>query len=362
VYGIEWSRARSEEMRDGRQVNLATGAVTNVVGTDVFPTRDFPVSRLDRIGVFAQDKWSLGSLSLIPALRYDRFEMRPEPDAVYLARNPGRPAVGLTDDAWSPKLGVLVPLGDAMQATFQAAAGFRSPPSFDVNVGLSNLPLGFTVIPNPDLRPEKSRGLELGLRGRHGSLDWSATAFSTRYSDLIVSRAPLVCPGDPRCVPGAPITFQSQNVTSARIQGVELRAQARLAPEWTLKAGGAWTRGDDRTRGVPLNTIDPAKVVEGLAWERGGHGVELIATHVVRKERIDQSAGTLFATPAFTVVDLVGWTRLARGVTLHAGLFNAFDEKHWLWSDVRGILNPNSSIDRYTQPGRNFGVQVKVEF
>ena len=370
VYGAEWSRTRTEEMRDGQQVNLATGAATNVVGGEPFPTRDFPNSRTERFGAFAQDEWSLAAATIIPALRYDRFDMKPQPDAAYLGSNPARPPVPLADSAWSPKLGALVALRPELTLTLQAATGFRAPPYFDVNVAIASLPQGYAVIPNPDLEPETSRGVEAGLRGRHAAVDWSFTAYATDYRDLIVSRAPLPCPGDPRCVPGAPITFQSQNVTRARISGIEARAEARLAPGWTARAGAAASRGDDRTRDVPLNSVDPPKVVAGLSYLGAADlfgapakaGAQLHVTYVARKSRIDHSAGTLHATPAFTVVDLTGQLTLGRHVTLSAGLFNLFDRKYWLWSDVRGIPNPGASTDRYTQPGRNYGLQLKASF
>jgi hemoglobin/transferrin/lactoferrin receptor protein len=364
VYGAEWSRTKSEEMRDGRQVNLVTGVATNVVGTDVFPTRDFPNSRVERFGAFVQDDWSLEAATLIPALRYDRFDMQPQVDATYAASNPGRPPVALTDSAWSPKLGALVPLGKELTLALQAATGFRAPPYFDVNVGISTLPLGYAVIPNPGLEPETSRGFEAALRGRHAAIDWSVTAYRTDYRDLIVSRAPLACPGDPRCVPTAPITFQSQNVTRARIQGVEARAEARIAQGWTLRAGASASRGDDLTKDVPLNSVDPAKVVAGLAYlvTPAKAGAQLTVTYAARKSRIDQTAATLYATPAFTVVDLTGHVALGRHATLTAGVFNLFDRKYWLWSDVRGVPNPGASIDRYTQPGRNYALQLKATF
>ena len=362
VYGAEWSRVRAEESRDGQQTNLVTGAVSNVVGTDVFPTRDFPSSRVERVGIFAQDEIALAPAAIIPALRYDRFDMRPQDDATYAAANPGRVPVGVTDSRWSPKLGALLPVGGGMTLTLQAATGFRAPPYYDVNVGLSNLPLGYTVIPNPDLKPETSRGIEGGVRGRHGALDWSLVAYRTDYDDLIVSRAPLPCPADPRCVPGAPITFQSQNVTSARIEGVEVRLEARLAPAWIARLGGAAARGDDRSRGVPLNTVDPPKVVAGVEYAAGAWSAQLHVTHVGAKTRVDNSNATFFAPPAFTVVDLAGsWTPL-RNLTVFAGLFNVADEKYWLWSDVRNVSNPGASVDRYTQPGRNAAVRLKVTF
>jgi hemoglobin/transferrin/lactoferrin receptor protein len=301
---------------------------------------------------------------VIPALRYDRIAMKPHPDAAYSASNPGRTPVSITDSAWSPKLGALVPIGPALTLALQASAGFRAPSYADVNIGLSNLPLGYTVIPNPELKPEKSRGLEAGLRGRHGAIDWSFTAYRTDYRDLIVSRIALACPADPQCVPGAPITFQSRNVTRARIEGLEARVQAKLAPAWSVRAGASAARGDDRSRGVPLNSVDPAKVVAGLAWEPPGRGFggELHVTHAARKGRIDASAGTIFAAPAYTTADLTAFAALGRHVTLQAGAFNLLDRKYWLWSDVRNVVNPGATIDRYTQPGRSYAIQVKATF
>jgi hemoglobin/transferrin/lactoferrin receptor protein len=362
VAGGEASRTRSAEIRDGRQVNVSTGAVTNVVGTDVFPTRDFPVARVNRAGAFVQDEIAWGRARIIPGLRFDRFEMTPEPDAIFTTSNPGRNAVPAEDSAWSPKIGALVPLGGTATLALQYATGFRAPPYFDVNIGISNLPLGFTVIPNPDLKPETSRGAEASLRARAGGVDFSLTGFATDYRDLIVSRAPLPCPGDPRCVAGATLTFQSQNVTRARIVGAEARASVELG-DWRARTGAAWTRGDDRSRGLPLNSIDPAKAVAGLSWQPRGSAwdAEVTVTAVARKKRLDSSAGTLIATPGFTLVDLTAGWKIGRHVSARAGLFNAFDRKYWWWSDVRGVLNAGPGFDRYTQPGRSFGVSLKVE-
>jgi hemoglobin/transferrin/lactoferrin receptor protein len=363
VTGVEAVRTRTEEVRDGRQTNLNTGAITNVVGTDVFPTRDFPLSRTDRIGVFAQDSVTLGALAIIPALRYDHFRIDPESDAIFATGNPGRPVTPLSDNALSPKLGALWKVNAETTVTGQLAAGFRAPPYYDVNIGLSNLPLGYTVIPNPDLKPEHSAGFEAGVRGKHAQFDYSITAYSTRYRDLIVSRAPLPCPADPRCVPGAPITFQSQNVTRARIQGVEARAEKRLARNWAMRLAAAWNEGDDLSRNVPLNSIDPARLAAGIVWNDSAaqYGAGIHFAHALKKAHIDRSAGVLFETPAYTSVDLTGHIKLAKRVSVNAGIFNLLDRKYWLWSDVRGIVNPGSSVDRYTQPGRNAGILVKID-
>jgi len=365
VYGAEYTHGTIEETRDGHQTNLNTGTVSNVVGTDVFPTHDFPPSLVERWGVFGQDSIALGAATIIPALRYDRFDMTPRPDSTYTASNPAANPVALTDDAWSPKLGALVPVGRDTTLTLQLATGFRAPPYSDANIGVSNLPLGYSVIPNPELKPEKSKGIEAGIRGRASDLDYTLTAYRTDYDDLSVSRAPLACPADPRCVPGAPITFQSQNVTRARIEGVEAWGSVKIAREWTARASGAWARGDDLSRGVPLNSVDPPKVVAGLAWQRADKslGGEAILTHAWEKTRIDTSAGALIAPPAYTVLDLTAFMRFGKSVTAYAGVFNVTDRKYWLWSDVRSLTNlAPAAFDRYTQPGRNAALTVKYVF
>ncbi len=364
LFGVEGARTRTEEMRDGSVTDLDTGSASNVVGVDVFPTRDFPSAVTTRLGVFAQDEITLDRATLIPALRYDRFAMRPQTDPVFEAGNPGRTVVGSNDGAWSPKLGALVPVGADTTLTFQAASGFRAPPYSDVNIGLSNLPLGYAVIANPGLNAETSRGIEAGVRGRGKHWNYMLTAYRTGYHDLIVSRAPLPCPADPRCVPGAPITFQSQNVTRARIEGIEARGEVALGADWSLRTACAYTRGDDLGKDLPLNTVDPPKLVVGIDWEApaGNGGATLHVTHVWSQTRIDRSSMPLFATPAFTTVDLTAYWSATPEIALYAGMFNIGNAKYWLWSDVRTVNAAQEGIDRYTQPGRNYGVQVTARF
>jgi len=363
VTGVEAARQHTEEERSGQQTNLNTGAVTSVVGGEPLPTRDFPLSTTDRIGVFAQDEIEVTPrLTLIPALRYDRYRIAPQVDPIFASTNPDRRIVGLDDAAFSPKLGALLRVADGTTLTAQWAAGFRAPPAADINIGLSNLPAGYAVIPNPDLKSERSQGFELGVRSRHTNVEVTATAFDTRYTDLIVSRAPLPCPADPRCVIGATGTFQSQNIADARIRGVEATAQARFGAGWSAQIAAAQASGTDTAQNRPLNSIEPPRMTVGLLYERAPFSTAVHVTHVAAKTHIDSSAGTLFAPPAYTVVDLTASMQFAKHARVSVGVFNLFDQKYWLWSDVRGALNPGTTIDRYTQPGRNASALLRVNW
>jgi hemoglobin/transferrin/lactoferrin receptor protein len=362
LFGLEAARLRADELRDGRQTNLNTGVTTNVVGTETFPTRDFPLSTTDRVGVFAQDEIAVAGdrLKLIPALRFDRFSTHVRADAAFLSGSAGRIPVDSADQALSPRLGLLYRASPSTTFSAQWASGFRAPPASDINIGLSSLPSGYAVIPNPDLKAERSRGLELGVRGRHPRLEYTATVFDTRYRDLILSRAPLACPADPACVPGATGTFQSRNVAHARIFGAEASVLWRAAGPWSLQAAASHARGDDTDKDVPLNTIEPTRLVAGVFYDADGLSAALHATHTRAKTRIDQSTGVRFAPPAYTVVDLTASWQVHPRVRVSAGVFNLFDRKYWLWSDVRDVVNPAATVDRYTQPGRNASVLLRA--
>lgn len=361
VFGVEGARTETDEKRDGQQTNLDTGVTTKTVGTETMPVRDFPLSTTDRIGVFVQNEFEpLAGLTLIPALRYDRYKLQPEIDPIFAAGNPGRPVVAVEDDALSPKFGLLWKVAAPLTLTAQWSAGYRAPPASDINIGLTNLPSGYTVIPNPDLQPERSRGVELGVRGRHARVEYTLAAFDTRYRNLIVSRAPLPCPSDPRCVPGATGTFQSQNVDRARIRGVEASALYRFAGPWAAQAAYTKTRGDDSGRNRPLNSIEPARLVAGLFYDTARFNAAIHVTHVEAKERIDTSAGTPFATPSFTTLDLNVSVQLTRTLRLSVAVLNVTDRKYWLWSDMKGVVNPGASVDRYTQPGRNVNLLLRA--
>src|SRR5690606_26287386 len=122
---------------------------------------------------------------------------------------------------------------------------------------------------NPDLRPDRSEGLELGWRYVGSALRASASVYEDGYRDLIHSRANLGI---------APVTralvFQSVNPDRARIRGIEgdLRwhlpwTDPDLAGGWQLRGAVAWARGDDTRRDRPLNSIDPPRASLGLRYE-----------------------------------------------------------------------------------------------
>jgi len=362
VYGIEYARTALNELRDAREINLANGAVTHLIIGERFPVRDFPPSTMREFGAYWQDEIRLGdsALTLIPGVRYEHYRVNSTVDTIFAQDNPGLIPVDLAEAQFTPKLGARLELNAHQQLFAQYAVGFRAPPVADVNIGFTIPSFNYIAIPNPDLRPERSRGLELGLRSTLAFASLEIVAFDNHYRDLIESRVNLG--RDP--ISGA-LVFQSINRDRAHIYGLEVRGDVDLPWDgFALQGALAWTRGDDSARDVPLNSVEPAKLTLGIAYTAasGQHRLELMTTAVAAKTRIDDPNDQLFRTPGFATLDAYWNIQVADRLVLNLGAFNLTNRRHWLWSGVRGLPANAREIDLYSQPGRQFGASVRYSF
>ena len=362
AYGVEYERADTEQLRDGIETNLLTGAVSNRVGPDEFPLRDFPKSKTESMGAYLQARFSLGPFTLVPGLRWDRYELEPEPDDIFLADNPGIEPVELNDDKLSPKLGVLWDLGEAWQVYAQYAEGFRAPPVNDVNVGFTNFQFGYTALPNPDLESESSRGYEIGLRHTSGSSSWDIAVFSTRYDDFIESFQ--VVGFDPV---NQLLLFQSVNVDEVDIEGVEFRGQ--FTPGWfpeglSLNLSAAYADGENRETGRPINSVAPLNGVIGFDYtplaERWG--MSLMARGASRQDDLDETGGELLDPAGYVVYDAIGFFRPMPGLRVSAGVYNLTDRAYTAYLDVQGIPADVTNPERFQRPGRNVSLAFDWTF
>lgn len=188
--------------------------------------------------------------------------------------------------------------------------------------------------------------------------------YDNRYDDFIESLR--VIGVDPNT---GLLVFQSQNIARVRIRGVELQGQLDLgavgADGWQARLALAAARGDDKTRGTPLNSIDPAKAVLGIGYEGSRFGAELVGTFGQRKTRLapPNAAGTpAFAPPGYGVLDLLTHVRLTDSMRLDFAVLNLADRTYWDWSDVPGVAASSPLVDRYSRPGRGFRLALRHAF
>lgn len=364
TYGVELTRTDFRQKRDGRATNLLTGTVSNVISPDTFPVRDFPVSQTSQAALYVQDEMSFadGAFRLIPAVRVDYYKLDPELDPIFAGDNPGVVVSDLSETSVSPKLGAVWHFSEDWSLFGGYQHGFRAPPYSDVNLGFTNLQFGYTAIPNPDLKPEKSNGVELGLRFSGEAVYVEMSAYYNRYDDFIESAVQVSQP------PQTPlIVFQSRNIADAEIHGIEARAGADLGmlneslAGWSIRGAVAWSKGEDRSTNEALPSIDPLRATLGIAYGRDTWGAELAGRFAGRKDELP--AANQFEIPGHGVFDLLAHWNFAPGAVFDVGVFNLGDRKYWDAGDVpAGTLATSAIVDRYTSPGRTVGVSLSVSW
>lgn len=364
VFGIDLAMHDYRSLRDGREINLDDGSSSNIVLGEVFPLRDFPLSRVRESGVFWQDEIRLGEhWAVVPGVRGERYRMTARSDALWHEDNPTQAPMDVARTRWTPKLGLRFGTGPHT-LYLQAVRGYRAPPFSDVNIGLYLPALNYRVLPNPALRAETSTGLEAGWRWDGGEWQTSVALYENRFRDLIESRANLGI--DPAT--GA-LLFQSINRDRARIHGAEVEARWRAGSErgrlhgWFADLRASASRGDDSVRRQPLNSIQPARASVGIGHESdAGFGGRLTLTGVTRKQRVDQSAGPLYRPAGYATWDAAFWWQPSEPLRLNLVLGNLTDRRHFDWASLRGITPDARDLGLYAQPGRSISVDIALDW
>jgi hemoglobin/transferrin/lactoferrin receptor protein len=363
TFGGDWSQTTQEGIRDG----------TVPPAGETFPTSPFPRTDYTLAGVFVQDEIVLagGAVRIIPAIRYDSYDLSTDPDPLYIGARADQ-----SDSHVSPKIGALWQITPRVQLFANYAEGFKAPTPSQVNNFFSNLAFGYTSRPNPNLNPEISQSTEIGLRLRDqdfafGKMAIQLVAFHSDFKDFISQQ---VVSGS--FTPADPAVYQYVNFASVEVNGLEGRANIDWDNGFSARFSAAYADGDQSTGGVDgkLATIDPVKLVGGLAWNdpAGRYGIEGVVTWSDSKDAVDtvgsacRSSGAVspaagcYLGEAFTLVDITAYWNVTDQVTARVGAFNVFDEKYSWWSDINGVGATSTVTDAYTQPGRNFGVSLSL--
>lgn len=361
--GADYSRTYTEELRDARVFNLTAGSFTKTLAGETSPLRDFPKGSTQTLGLFAQDEIALagGSWHLTPGLRYDRVRLNPELDSLVLVF--GTPPAARTHAAWSPKLAARWQLAPNAMIVGQLARGFRAPNYEEANGTFRNTVQGYGVSANPDLKPETSTGVELGLRLAGAAASAQFTMFDNRYKDFI-DQVTLSCPGSTGCIAGVANTFQNTNLSRVTIRGAEARGRWQFARGWRLDGALATARGDNESAGQPLNSVEPMRLSLGLGYDAASWGADARLRAARAVTRVDSRTVNYFRPAGYGVVDLGAWWIAAKGTRLNLAINNLLDRKYLLWADVRhAALTANDpGPDFYTQPGRSLAASLRMDF
>jgi len=382
TYGTTLKQQKVTGSREGAATCLAVGGGCTAIGApspiasdSVKKASDFPDPTINTYSLFAQDQITWDKWTFLPAVRYDYTQLKPKLTDEFLNTvDPTRIyAHSDKEKTWhrvTPKFGLTYALTDQYTWFGQYAEGFRTPSAKALYGRFENLQQGYTVEPNPNLKPESSKGVETGIRGNFDSGSFDIAVFYNKYRDFIDEDASVAG--------GTAQQFEANNIKHATIKGIEAKGRLNLdafgAPQGLYTQGSVgYTYGRNDDNGEPLNSVNPLKGVFGLGYEQEQYGALVSWTLVKKQDRVDSttfhapdgSTGAPFKTPGFGIVDLTGFYKVTNDVTINGGLYNLTDKKYWNWDDVRsydgvgeaGVTAP-ANLDRLTQPGRNFAINV----
>ncbi|HWK75923.1 MAG TPA: TonB-dependent receptor [Povalibacter sp.] len=190
---------------------------------------------------------------------------------------------------------------------------------------------------DPNLRPEESDSYEIGLSGSGTPVAWSLSAFQTQIDDLIVFAA----------VPGT-LDFLPQNISEARIRGVEAEAHTRWN-NWSFAAN--YTYLDPRNRGAGTNYDNylPRRARQSgrldVSYSTGAFSVGTIVN--VQGSRYDNVANSA-ELGGYALVDFIGEYRFPGGWSVQGKIANAFDRDY-------------ETARFYYQDGRTYFVTLRYQ-
>lgn len=176
----------------------------------------FPLRRENNFALYLQDQWEIiPNLTLIAGGRYDHYQLAGD---AFTYRFSGAYFVAATQTK--------------LRASYGTA--FKAPDLYDT---FSTSP---TALGNPHLRPETSRGFDVGIDQAlgDGKAAVSASFFRNDIRDVIAF------------VPTGPFTGSFANQNTGETYGVETELRANPFKSWQLRAAFTWTESCFTTAGV----------------------------------------------------------------------------------------------------------------
>ena len=253
------------------------------------------------------------ALTVVAGLRADAWFSSPRDEAL-----PSHSSLFL-----SPRVSAAYRAGDALSLHASIYRASRTPT-------LNELHRGFRVgnivtNPNAELDPEHLTGVEGGALFTRSIVSARVTGFWNRLGGGITNVTIATEP--------ALITRQRQNTDTVRAAGVEVEADVRPHPNWTVSGLAVLTRSNfTSTPAQP--EIEGNRVPQVPAYQLGATltfvDPRLFTAAIQVRVLGDQFDDDLndFELNAFTVVDATASRELGRGLHLFAAVENLFDEEY----------------------------------
>ena len=349
VYGVDIDSYETSRPRLKTRKDAQGATVFDKVGQKTFPDSDTSM-----LGIFVQDNITLipDTLKLNAGIRYDRYEMSAKPDELYA----GTKFDDIKETAFSPKLGLIYSVSENLNVVAQYSRGFKIPPHDYAYQSHGVEPI-YEILPNPELDPESSDSVELGIKADFETTQLSFTVFNSNFDDFISNKLVRVAPSP---IPNMPPKsfYQYQNIDAVEINGIESNFTVWINDNISVDTGFTYTKGKDKETKKFINSISPLNGFLKARYESDSWSVTAAF----------KGAKKMTKVPEADSVKPSGWATIDvfadydfGNFRVNAGIYNLLDREYIPYESVAG-QSQDADLNQYTQPGRNFAINAKYVF
>ncbi len=254
---------------------------------------------------------------------------------------------------YSGSLGLIHTPTDKWKFSLLVSSGYKAPNVDDLAKIFESAP-GTLIVPNKDLKPEKTLNTELGISKVFGkSTVWENALYYTQFFDAIVTDKFLYNGQDSVMYDGAKSgVFANQNKKTAYIYGFSSNIKSRLSKNFFLSFAFNYTYGRINTdsSAYPLDHIPPVMLRLQLTytWQKlmadffvNYNGKKDIKDYYLKGEDNEQYA-TKDGMPAWYTLNLRLSYKVHKLITLQAGVDNIMDIQYRAFAS--GINAPGRNI------------------
>ncbi|WP_429124653.1 TonB-dependent hemoglobin/transferrin/lactoferrin family receptor [Aeromonas allosaccharophila] len=343
AWGLEYEKSSTERKKNSTR--YPTGITTS---TNAFPdsnTRRAAIWFFDNIEL--SDKWLL-----TPGLRYDHYELQAS------SSNAKTSFETIKEGEFSPKLGLIYKANELAHVYAQYSHGFRAPTYSEafLSGGYSYPGFTHTFIPNADLHPESSDGIDLGVRGSSDSFDYDASVFKTRYKNFI----------DPENTnpTGSLTNMVTQYVNKGKVNanGAELKLGYWFNDDIYTWGTLSYISGKDQD-GHYINSLNPLSGNIGVRFEQAFWNINTALRFADDMDKVgeDGDGKEFIKSAGWGVLDMYAQFNPLPELQLNVGVFNLFDREYTTYNRLAG-KDAGTDISTFTEPGRNLSARVKYVF
>lgn len=341
------------------RVNINTGASTKL------DTR-YPdgKNKMNNIGLFFQHTYKGGNKKFVinDGLRLQSISLHSTLVDTALLFHLPYTAINQNNLAVTGNLGLVYLPAKGSKLSFNFSTGFRAPNIDDLaKIFESSTAAKQLVVPNPDIKPEKTLNIDLGWSQQIGkNIRFEINGFYTWFRDALV-KAPFKLNGQDSVLYNGvkSLVLANTNANKAHLYGFSAALFASFAEHFTLSSTINYTKGQFETNATkPLDHIPPVFGKTSLAYQNKAISAEVYALYNGWKH-IDQYNPDGEDNAQYATVDgMPGWT------TLNFRSAYTFQKKITLQFAIENLLDRNYRYfaSGFSAPGRNFILALRVGF